>query len=428
MPAGCTPVDCTPIAGRHGGPGPQRFRDRRRHPHHGRHLALLAAACSGRRRCGTSAPSAAGPASSSPAAGSPRGKHRGKRPRGAAGSSATAQVSRRLLPVHARSNGVPKYPDPASGGQLPKGDAQFFGVSDATYQTAGRTCQHLLPTSGSFDQLSHDCIECRGLPVASPSAADSDRRAEVRPVHARSRGAELARPCHRRERRARLHGQRGRDHPHPNALAPDGGRDYGLPAHGSCSGGAGMKARRPRRPGRRVALGVVIVAAAGAAAAWRTGVFSPAAASGSRAAGRRYAHAVYDQHRGAGRPFGDHAGERHARLREQLPGGRAGRRHADLAAVTRPGDQPGPGALRDRQRQPRGAAVRERPRLARPGRGRDRAGRIPAQPRSRPARLREQLGYPRTGSAGTTTRGRPRWPCSSWRSTVVSPVRPAASP
>ena len=29
-----------------------------------------------------------------------------------------------------RANGVPKYPDPASGGQLPKGDAQAFDVSD----------------------------------------------------------------------------------------------------------------------------------------------------------------------------------------------------------------------------------------------------------------------------------------------------------
>ncbi len=38
---------------------------------------------------------------------------------------------------------------------------------------------------------------------------------------------------------------------------------------------------RPRSPGRWVALGVVVVVAAGTAAAWRTGVFSPAAASGT---------------------------------------------------------------------------------------------------------------------------------------------------
>ncbi len=38
---------------------------------------------------------------------------------------------------------------------------------------------------------------------------------------------------------------------------------------------------RPRGPGRWAALGVVIVMAAGAAVAWRTGVFSPAASSGT---------------------------------------------------------------------------------------------------------------------------------------------------
>jgi hypothetical protein len=37
----------------------------------------------------------------------------------------------------------------------------------------------------------------------------------------------------------------------------------------------------PRSPGRRVALGVVIVVAAGAVATWRTGVFAAAASSGS---------------------------------------------------------------------------------------------------------------------------------------------------
>jgi multidrug efflux pump subunit AcrA (membrane-fusion protein) len=38
---------------------------------------------------------------------------------------------------------------------------------------------------------------------------------------------------------------------------------------------------RPRSPGRWVTLGVVIVVAAGAVAAWRTGVFTPAASSGT---------------------------------------------------------------------------------------------------------------------------------------------------
>jgi hypothetical protein len=65
-----------------------------------------------------------------------------------------------------RSNGVPKYPDPASGGQLPKGDAQAFGVSDSQYQAAQSTCQHLLPTGGSFDEQAYECIQAGDCPPA----------------------------------------------------------------------------------------------------------------------------------------------------------------------------------------------------------------------------------------------------------------------
>jgi hypothetical protein len=65
-----------------------------------------------------------------------------------------------------RANGVPKFPDPASGGQLPKGDAQAFGVSDSQYQAAQRNCQHLLPTGGSFDEQAHECIQAGDCPPA----------------------------------------------------------------------------------------------------------------------------------------------------------------------------------------------------------------------------------------------------------------------
>jgi hypothetical protein len=37
-------------------------------------------------------------------------------------------------------------------------DAQQLGVSDALYQAAERACQHLLPTSGSLQQLTHQCL------------------------------------------------------------------------------------------------------------------------------------------------------------------------------------------------------------------------------------------------------------------------------
>jgi hypothetical protein len=65
-----------------------------------------------------------------------------------------------------RANGVPKYPDPDSGGRLPKGDGSAFDVSNSVFQAAQRTCQHLLPTSGSFDELSHQCIQAGDCPPA----------------------------------------------------------------------------------------------------------------------------------------------------------------------------------------------------------------------------------------------------------------------
>jgi hypothetical protein len=65
-----------------------------------------------------------------------------------------------------RANGVPKYPDPDSAGRLPKGDASAFDVSNSVFQAAQRTCQHLLPASGSFDQLSHQCIQAGDCPPA----------------------------------------------------------------------------------------------------------------------------------------------------------------------------------------------------------------------------------------------------------------------
>ena len=44
---------------------------------------------------------------------------------------------------------------------------------------------------------------------------------------------------------------------------------------------AAAKVRGSRRRGRWVALGIVVVVAAGAVSAWRAGVFSPAASSGT---------------------------------------------------------------------------------------------------------------------------------------------------
>jgi hypothetical protein len=47
-----------------------------------------------------------------------------------------------------RSHGVTKFPDPGSGGQVPKADPQQLGVSDSQYQSAYRVCRHLIPNTG----------------------------------------------------------------------------------------------------------------------------------------------------------------------------------------------------------------------------------------------------------------------------------------
>jgi hypothetical protein len=95
-------------------------------------LALPAAACSG---------------SASPAAGSP----------GAGGSANSPSAV--AYSACMRSHGVPNYPDPDSSGQLPKGDAQQFGVSTSQYQAAKQACRHLLPTGGSLQQQEYQCMQ-----------------------------------------------------------------------------------------------------------------------------------------------------------------------------------------------------------------------------------------------------------------------------
>ena len=65
-----------------------------------------------------------------------------------------------------RSQGVPNYPDPDSSGQLPKGDAQQFGVSTSQYQAAQQACQLLLPTGGSLHQEEYQCMQNSDCPSA----------------------------------------------------------------------------------------------------------------------------------------------------------------------------------------------------------------------------------------------------------------------
>ena len=64
-----------------------------------------------------------------------------------------------------RSHGVPSYPDPGSDGNLPKGSAQAFGISNSQYQAAERACRHLLPSSDTgFTASLTQCLETGDCP------------------------------------------------------------------------------------------------------------------------------------------------------------------------------------------------------------------------------------------------------------------------
>lgn len=75
------------------------------------------------------------------------------------GGGSTTSASAVGYSACVRSHGVPRYPDPDSSGQLPKGDAQHFGVSTSQYQAAQRTCRHLLPTGGSLPEQEGRCMQ-----------------------------------------------------------------------------------------------------------------------------------------------------------------------------------------------------------------------------------------------------------------------------
>jgi hypothetical protein len=106
-------------------------------------LALLAAAC------GASPPSTGSGGSSHP---------------GGSSSTSPAIAFSRCM----RSNGVSRFPDPDpdSGGGIPKADAQRLGVSSSQLQAAESACQHLLPSTGSIDQQTEQCMTAGDCPPA----------------------------------------------------------------------------------------------------------------------------------------------------------------------------------------------------------------------------------------------------------------------
>jgi hypothetical protein len=102
-------------------------------------VALLATACSH----SSSGPGVAHVGSAANASGSP---------------SSSASASGVGFSQCMRSHGVPNFPDPNADGRPLQVDAQQLGVSDSLYLAAERACQHLLPTTGSLAQLTHQCL------------------------------------------------------------------------------------------------------------------------------------------------------------------------------------------------------------------------------------------------------------------------------
>ncbi len=82
-----------------------------------------------------------------------------------------------------RSNGVRSYPDPNSNGNLPKGDAQAFGVGSSQYQAARQACRDLLPGGGSASLT--QCLMTGDCPrsVVQPALEEGRRFARCMRSH-----------------------------------------------------------------------------------------------------------------------------------------------------------------------------------------------------------------------------------------------------
>ena len=63
-----------------------------------------------------------------------------------------------------RSHGVPKFPDPASDGVIPKVPLERLGVSSSRFQAAHAECRHLLPHGGNPpDQAEQQLVRANAL-------------------------------------------------------------------------------------------------------------------------------------------------------------------------------------------------------------------------------------------------------------------------
>ena len=88
-----------------------------------------------------------------------------------------------------RAHGVPKFPDPASSGVIPKVSLPELGVSGSQFQAAQKACQDLLP-AGSDDQFPpgevqqllismlrfSQCMRSHGVPAWPDPTTDAEGR------------------------------------------------------------------------------------------------------------------------------------------------------------------------------------------------------------------------------------------------------------
>jgi hypothetical protein len=65
-----------------------------------------------------------------------------------------------------RSHRIPGFPDPTGSGALPKTSPQHLGVSSAQFNAAQRACQHLLPSTESFQRQTQQCMLTGDCPAA----------------------------------------------------------------------------------------------------------------------------------------------------------------------------------------------------------------------------------------------------------------------
>ena len=89
-------------------------------------------------------------------------------PGGPPDRATTGSPSAIAYAVCMRAHAVPNFPDPDSRGNPPQADPQQLGISPSRYQAAEQACQSLLPTGGSLQQQTQQCVlfgDCPGALV-----------------------------------------------------------------------------------------------------------------------------------------------------------------------------------------------------------------------------------------------------------------------